>query len=111
MKEIYVLGILELGLNCYPCSQDPAAVALHIFFLNSSLIMKLIMVKMTNALLQVWLFKKYAKVHLSYPYVIRKNFFFHLIFLIEGYLLYRILWFSIIHKQESAIGIPLSPPS
>ena len=40
--------------------------------------------KMTNALFQVWLLKKYAKVHLSYPYVIKKNFFFHLIFLIEG---------------------------
>ena len=34
-----------------------------------------------------------------------------LYFLIEGYLLYRILWFSVIHQQESAIGTPMSPPS
>ena len=28
-------------------------------------------------------------------------------FLIEGKLLYRILWFSVIHQQESAIGRPI----
>ena len=39
------------------------------------------------------------------------SFFCHYIFLIEGYLLYRILWFSVIHQQESAIGTPMSPPS
>ena len=33
-----------------------------------------------------------------------------LFFLIERYLLYRILLFSVIH-QESAIGTPISPPS
>ena len=38
-------------------------------------------------------------------------FFCHFIFLTEGYLLYRILWFSVIHQQESAIGTPMSPPS
>ena len=27
------------------------------------------------------------------------------------YSLYRILWFSVIHQQESAIGTPMSPPS
>ena len=32
-------------------------------------------------------------------------------FLIERQLLYRILWFSVIHQQESAIYIPMSPPS
>ena len=26
-------------------------------------------------------------------------------------MLYRILWFSVIHQQESAIGIPMYPPS
>ena len=38
-------------------------------------------------------------------------FFFLLFFLIEGYLLYRILWFSVMHQQESAIHTPMSPPS
>ena len=33
-----------------------------------------------------------------------------LYFLIEGYLLYRILWFSVIHQQESATGTPMSLP-
>ena len=28
--------------------------------------------------------------------------------LIEGWLLYRLLWFSVIHQQESAIGTPMS---
>lgn len=37
-------------------------------------------------------------------------FFCHFIFLIEGYLLYR-MWFSVIPQQESAIGTPMSPPS
>ena len=32
-------------------------------------------------------------------------------FLIEGYLLYRILWFSVIQQQESVIGTPMAPPS
>ena len=32
-------------------------------------------------------------------------------FLIEGYLLYRILLFSVIYQQESAIDTPMSPPS
>ena len=27
------------------------------------------------------------------------------------YSLYRILWFSVIHQQESAIGTPMFPPS
>ena len=36
-------------------------------------------------------------------------FFTTLFFLIERYLLYRILLFSVIH-QESAIGTPISPP-
>ena len=26
-------------------------------------------------------------------------------------MLYRILWFSVIHQQESAIGVPMYPPS
>ena len=38
-------------------------------------------------------------------------FFCPLIFLIEGYLFYRISWFSVIHQQESAIGTPMSRPS
>ena len=32
-------------------------------------------------------------------------------FLIERQLLYRILWFSVIHQQESTIGTPMSPSS
>ena len=31
--------------------------------------------------------------------------------LIKGDLLYRILLFSVKHQHESAIGIPMSPPS
>ena len=30
--------------------------------------------------------------------------------IIEGLLLYRILWFSVIHQKESAIGTSMSPP-
>ena len=37
----------------------------------------------------------------------KRKFFCHLIFLIEEYLLYKMLWFSVIHQQESA----MSPPS
>ena len=37
--------------------------------------------------------------------------FFALYFLIEGWLLYRILWFSVIHQQESSTGSPIFPPS
>ena len=36
---------------------------------------------------------------------------FFLNILIEGWLLYRILWFPVTHQQESAIGTPMSPPS
>ena len=38
-------------------------------------------------------------------------FFCHFIFLIEGYLLYRIFWFSVIYQQKSAIGTPFCVPS
>ena len=37
--------------------------------------------------------------------------FFALCFLTEGWLLYKISWFSVIEKQESSMGSPMSPPS
>ena len=48
---------------------------------------------------------KYDRFLLLYPL-----FFATLFFLIAGYLLYRILCFSVKHQQESAIGTPMSPP-
>ena len=37
--------------------------------------------------------------------------FFALCFLTEGWLIYRISWFSVIEKQESSMGSPMPPPS
>ena len=37
--------------------------------------------------------------------------FFILRVLTEGWLLYRILWFFVIHQQESSMGLPMPPPS
>ena len=41
------------------------------------------------------------------PDALRQALNFKKTFLIEGKLLYRILWFSFIHQQESAVGTPV----
>ena len=46
-----------------------------------------------------------------HPLVFNTDLIHSLFFLIEGLLLYRTLWFPVPHQQESAVGIPVSPPS